>query len=186
MDTPLDEVRERAGLRPSRPAAAASLAGGGWPAGGASIRLSDVARAGRRSEELGRRTRWLAAGAAGAAAVVATGHGLIAGWLAHAGGGPWSVARALTSWPSPVAQQVLAIAAAITLAGLAIATGGFRRVSRELSWPLFAAVVAALLGAGPVLLACVVVVAWAAALLALALLVAAVMIGGLLAMLAGG
>lgn len=174
MDTPLDEVRDRVGLRSSPPTPVPWPAAGTPPARTSPARPAEVARAGRYpAEELYARTRWFVTGTAVTAAVVAVTHGLLAGWLAHASGRPWSAARALVSWPSPAAQQVLAAAAAVALAGLAAATDGYRRVGRELSWPLLAATVAAVLGAAPVV---VVVVVTAAVWTLIAVVVAALVI----------
>ncbi len=68
----------------------------------------------------------------------------------------------MVAWPSPLAQQILAAVAAVALVILAAATGGYRRISRGLSWPLLAATIAAVLGAGPMVLLCAVTEAvWA-------------------------
>ncbi|MDA8322462.1 MAG: hypothetical protein M0030_22000 [Actinomycetota bacterium] len=135
--------------------------------------MSDVARAGRYpADDLSGRARWFVAGTAVVAAVVAVTHGLLAGWLLHGAGWPWTLARAVVDWPSPVAQQVLAMAAAVALAALAGATRGYRRIDRNLSWPLRAAMIAAALGAGPMMLLGAVL----AAVLALVIAVAAVIV----------
>jgi hypothetical protein len=97
-------------------------------------------------------------GSGAAALVVSITHGLLVGGLADASSGPWSATRAVVSWPAPLAQQILAGVAAVALLVIAMATGGFRRVSRRLTWPLRAATVAALMGAGPMVLVCAVTV----------------------------
>ena len=174
MHTPLDEVRDR----PSQPGPAPRAPAGTGLAHPAPARLPDVVRAGRYpADELSARVRRFVAGTAVAAALVGITHGLLAGWLAHATGGPWSAARAVVDWPWPVAQQILAVVAAIALAA---ATGGYWRISRELSWPLLAATIAAALGAGPMVLVCAVT----AAVWALIAAVVAVMVALVLMMLA--
>lgn len=154
MVSPLDEVRDRIGLRPASQAPAARSRA--WTQSAVTpIRLADVARAGRYpAEELSRRTRWFVGGAAAAAAVVGITHGLLASGLADASSGPWSVARAVVGWPSPVSQQVLSAIAAVALFVIALATDGYRHVSRRLSWSLLAATFAAVLGAAPMILVC--------------------------------
>jgi hypothetical protein len=142
METPLDEVRERIGL---------------WPSERERTARAESGRC--LSQELSSRTRWSLAGTAVAAAVVAITHGFVVAGLADAISGPWSVARTVVSWPSPPAQQVLAAVAGVTLVTIAMATEGHKRVSRRLSWPLRAATVAAILGAGPLALVCTVALA---------------------------
>ena len=104
MEMPLDEVRERIGLGFDRERTARSSLGR------------------YLSHELSGRARWSLAGVAIAAAVVAVTLGYLVGGLADASGGPWSVARAVVSWPSP-AQQILAAIACVALVTIALATG---------------------------------------------------------------
>jgi hypothetical protein len=161
MATPLDEVRERSGLRSVSPEPTNQRSAGTQTS--ASIRLGDVAQAGRYpAEELSTRTRLFIGGAAAAAGIVALTHGLLADALASDHAGAWNVARALVSWPFPVAQQVVAAIAAVTLLVIALSTEGYDHVSPGKSWPLLAATIAAVLGAGPTVLVCAVTaVVWA-------------------------
>lgn len=160
MVTPLDEVRERIGLRPESPVQVTRTVG---RSGATPVGLADVSRAGRfRADEVSRRTRMFIGGAGVGAAMVAITHGLLAGALARDHAGPWNAARAMISWPSPVAQQVLAAVAALALLVIALPTDGYKHVSRRLSWPLLTATIAAVLGAGPMILVCAVTaVVWA-------------------------
>ncbi len=170
MVTPLDEVRERAGLRSASPAP--TNRGVAGTRRSASVRLGVVAQAGRYpTEELSTRTRLFIGGAAAAAAIVAVTHGLLADAVASDHAGVWNVARALVSWPAPVAQQVLAAVAAVTLLVIAMVTKGYGRLSPAQSWPLLAITIAAVLGAGPMVLVCAVTAAVCALIVMLAIVV---------------
>jgi len=142
VKAPLDEAREKAGLRPAPPGPAA------WPR----------TRRGP-AREFGRRARRFVGGNAVVAAVAAITHGFFANWLADDQRQPWDLAHAIVAWPSPLAQQALAAAAAVALLVIAVATGGYQRVSRRLSWPLYAATAAASLAAWPMALVCAAVAA---------------------------
>jgi hypothetical protein len=150
----LDEVREAIGLRPARPAAQLPTSGQSMP--WLSIPNSDL---GRREAyptgSLSGRIRRLAGLVTAVAAGVALTHQLLAGALASAhGAGPWGAAAALLAWPVPLAQPTLAGAGALILLVVGMITGGWRRIEPRQGWLLAGGAIAAVLGAGPMVLIC--------------------------------
>lgn len=67
-------------------------------------------------------------------------------------------AHAMLTWPLPMTQPILAGVAAFVLLGLALQTNGWRRVTSPQSRLLLGFTVAAVLGAGPMVLFCVLTV----------------------------
>ena len=151
----LDEVREAIGIRPPRTVARLSTPGQSMP--WASIPPSDlVRREAYPTGSLSSRTRRLAYVVTVAAAGVALTHQVLAGALASAhGAGPWGAATALLAWPIPLAQPSLAGAGALVLSVVGMATGGWRRIEPRQGWLLAGGAMAAVLGAGPMVLICV-------------------------------
>lgn len=155
MVSPLDAIREQAGIQagiaapepirrhPPAPAPGAS----GWPASPrpASEGFRGTARHGR--------TRVLLGGTAALDIAVALVHARLAAALAH-GHGLLMVAHNVLAWPLPLAQQVLVITAAAVLGVVAVPTRGWRWLNRWDRRALLAAVVASVFGAGPTLLLC--------------------------------
>lgn len=67
-------------------------------------------------------------------------------------------AHAMLTWPLPMTQPILAGVAAFVLLGIAVQTNGWRQVSARQSKLLLGFVIAAVLGAGPMVLFCVLTV----------------------------
>lgn len=67
-------------------------------------------------------------------------------------------AHAMLTWPLPMTQPILAGVAAFVLLGIAVQTNGWRQVSARQSRLLLVFAVAAVLGAGPMVLFCVLTV----------------------------
>ncbi len=67
-------------------------------------------------------------------------------------------AHAMLTWPLPMTQPILAGVAAFVLLGIAVQTNGWRQVSARQSRLLLGFVTAAVLGAGPMVLFCVLTV----------------------------
>jgi hypothetical protein len=85
---------------------------------------------------------------------VALTHQVLAGALAH-GGGPWGAAATLLAWPVPLIQPILAGAGALLLCAVGVMTTGWRDIGPRQDWLLLAGAIAAVLGAGPMVLVCV-------------------------------
>lgn len=64
----------------------------------------------------------------------------------------------MLTWPLPMTQPILAGVAAFVLLGIAVQTNGWRQVSARQSKLLLGFVIAAVLGAGPMVLFCVLTV----------------------------
>lgn len=79
------------------------------------------------------------------------------------------VAHAMLTWPLPMTQAILAGVAAFVLLGFAVQTNGWRRVTAQQSRLVLGFTVAAILGAGPMLLFCAATVAILVMVLALGL-----------------
>ena len=69
------------------------------------------------------------------------------------------VAHAMLTWPLPMTQPILAGVSAFVLLGFAVQTNGWRRVTAQQSRLLLGFTVAAILGAGPMVLFCAVTIA---------------------------
>ena len=67
-------------------------------------------------------------------------------------------AHAMLTWPLPMTQPILAGVAAFVLLGIAVQTNGWRQVSARQSKLLLGFAIAAVLGAGPMVLFCVLTV----------------------------
>jgi hypothetical protein len=116
-----------------------------------------------------RRALWLVTVVAGSAALL---HQPVAGALAASHDhGVLGAAHDVLMWPFPLAQPVLAGVGAFVLALLGIQSRGWRWVTRrQYSW-LLPCTTAAVLGAGPTVLVCVVSVAVIAFAVAIGLLI---------------
>jgi hypothetical protein len=64
----------------------------------------------------------------------------------------------MLTWPLPMTQPILAGVAAFVLLGIAVQTNGWRQVSARQSKLLLGFAIAAVLGAGPMVLFCVLTV----------------------------
>jgi hypothetical protein len=84
---------------------------------------------------------------------VALTHQVLASALAHHWG-PWGAAAALLAWPVPLIQPILAGIGALVLCAVGVMTRGWRDIGPTQDWLLLAGAIAALLGAGPMLLVC--------------------------------
>jgi hypothetical protein len=82
-------------------------------------------------------------------------------------------------WPIPLSQPVLAGIGGFVLAIVGVQSGGWRQVTRRQAWYLLAAAVAAILGAGPMVLVCVLTIVA----LALAIMIGLMIFFGLLVLL---
>jgi hypothetical protein len=90
---------------------------------------------------------------------VALTHPLLTGALAGAhGAGPWGAAAAVLAWPAPVIQQILAGVGAFVLGVIGALTGGWREIGPRQACLLAAGAMAAVLGAGPMIMVCVLTV----------------------------
>ena len=68
--------------------------------------------------------------------------------------GPLGAAHALLTWPLPLTQPILAGVSAVVLGVIGMQTGGWRQVTPRQGWYLSGFTVAAVLGAGPMILVC--------------------------------
>lgn len=103
-----------------------------------------------------RRFLWIVAVVSG---IVAATHQSLTAALASAHrDSALKVAHAMLTWPLPMTQPILAGVAAFVLLGLALQTNGWRQVTTRQSWLLLGFAVAAILGAGPMVLFCAVTV----------------------------
>jgi hypothetical protein len=90
---------------------------------------------------------------------VALTHPLLSGALAGAhSAGPWGAAAAVLAWPAPVIQQILAGVGAFVLGVIGALTGGWREIGPRQACLLAAGAMAAVLGAGPMIMVCVLTV----------------------------
>jgi hypothetical protein len=150
--TELNQVREAIGLRPAGSADGWTTPGQAVP--GAPAPYPDfVRRGGYPAGWLSRRMRQLVGAVTAVSGGVALIHQVLAGALAH-GGGPWGAAAALLTWPVPLIQPILAGVGALVLCAVGVVTGGWRRIGPRQGWLLLAGVMAAVLGAGPMVLVC--------------------------------
>jgi hypothetical protein len=148
----LNEVREAIGLQPAGPADEWPAPGQAAP--GATVPHPEfVRRGGYPAIWLGRRTRQLTGALTAVSGAVALTHQMMAGALAH-GWGPWGAATALLAWPVPLLQPILAGVGALVLCAVGIVTGGWHQAGPRQAWLLLAGAIAAVLGAGPLVLIC--------------------------------
>ena len=165
----LDEVREAIGLRAARPAARWQAPG--EPAPGAPAPGPDATRSGTDpAGSLSGRVRRVLAAITTVSAGVALTHQMLASALASVhGAGLWGAAAVLLAWPVPLMQPVLAGAGALVLSGAGLLTGGWRHLGARQSRLVVAGAIAAVLGAGPMVLVCGLTVALGVLVLAAAL-----------------
>jgi hypothetical protein len=93
---------------------------------------------------------------AGGAAL--TQHALAGALAASHGTGVLGAAHAVLTWPTPLAQPVLAGVGAFVLSMIGIQSRGWRHITRRQYWYLSASAVVAVLGAAPMVLVCVLTV----------------------------
>jgi hypothetical protein len=168
----LDEVREAIGLRPAGPAV--SGPDGGEPAPGAPGSGPDVGRRVRYpADSLSGRVRRLVGAVTAVSAGVALTHQMLAGALASAhGAGPWGAAAALLAWPVALIQPILAGAGALVLSAVGMLTGGWHHLTPRQNGLLVAGAMAAVLGAGPMVMVCGLTVVMGVLALAVGLVIA--------------
>lgn len=154
MNTPLDVVRRQLGLRGTRSSAGpeyrARSTATVTPGPDDVVQVTD-----RPVGTLGPGTRRLLGFTTVISAVVALTHQLLTGALGAAHGtGVLGAAHALLSWPTPLAQPILAGLGALVLSVIGVDARGWRRVSQRQNWYLLVFTVVAVLGAGPMVLVC--------------------------------
>jgi hypothetical protein len=88
-------------------------------------------------------------------------------------------AHAILVWPTPLVQPVLAGVGAFVLSIIGVDSRGWRQVTRRQRWYLFASTAAALFGAAPMALVCVLTVA----LISLAIMIGLLIFFGVLVLL---
>ncbi len=148
----LNEVRDTIRLRPAGPADGWTTPGEAAP--GATVPYPDVVRwGGYPADWLSRRMRQLVGAVTVVSGGVALTHQVLAGALAHSRG-PWGAAATLLTWPVPLIQPILAGVGALVLCAVGVVTGGWRDIGPRQDWLLLAGAIAAVLGAGPMVLVC--------------------------------
>jgi hypothetical protein len=111
------------------------------------------------AEALGKRARWILGIITAVAGIVALTHESLTAALASAHrDGALKAAYALLTWPMPVTQPILAGVAAFVLLGIAVQTNGWRQATARQGRLLLGFAIAAILGAGPMVLFCVLTV----------------------------
>lgn len=111
------------------------------------------------AEALDKRTRRILGIITAVAGIVALTHESLTAALASAHrDSALKAAHAILTWPLPMTQPLLAGVAAFVLLGMAVQTNGWRQVTARQSRFLLGFAVAAILGAGPTLLFCLVTV----------------------------
>ena len=112
------------------------------------------------AEALDKRTRRLLGIITAVAGIVALTHQSLTAALASAHrDSALKAAYAMLTWPLPMTQPILAGVAAFVLLGIAVQTNGWRQVTARQSRLLLGFATAAVLGAGPMVLFCVLTVA---------------------------
>jgi hypothetical protein len=116
-----------------------------------------------------RRSLWITTVVAG---IVAVTHPSLTGALASAhGDGSLRAAHAMLTWPLPNAQPIVSGGAAIVLLGIAVHTNGWRWVTAR-QWRLLLGIaIAAVVGSGPMVLFCALIVVTFVLVITLALIV---------------
>jgi hypothetical protein len=110
-------------------------------------------------EVFGMRTRrWLAIISAIAGIAAVTHQSLIAALASAHRNSALKAAHTLLTWPLPTAQPMLAGVAAFVLLGIAVQTNGWRQVTSRQSRLLLGFVIVAVIGAGPMVVFCVLTV----------------------------
>ncbi len=99
-----------------------------------------------------RRFLWIITAVAGIVALAH--HSLTAALASTHRDSALKAAHAVLTWPLPMTQPILAGAAAFVLLGLALQTNGWQRVTASQGRLLLGFTVAAVLGAGPMVLFC--------------------------------
>jgi hypothetical protein len=108
---------------------------------------------------LGMRTRWSLAIITAVAGIVALTHQSLTVALASAHGDRvMEAAHTMLTWPLSMTQPILAGVAAFVLLGIAVQTSGWRLVTARQSRLVVGFAIAAILGAGPTVLFCVLTV----------------------------
>jgi hypothetical protein len=111
------------------------------------------------AEELDKRTRRILGIITAVAGIVALTHESLTAALASAHrDSALKAAHAILTWPLPMTQPLLAGVAAFVLLGLAVQTNGWRQVTARQSRLVLGFAIAAILGAGPMVLFCVLTV----------------------------
>ena len=111
------------------------------------------------AEVLGTRARRLLGIIAAVAGIVALTHESLTAALASTHrDAALKAAHALLTWPLPMTQPILAGIAAFVLLGIAVQTNGWRQVTARQSRLVLGFAIAAILGAGPMVLFCVLTV----------------------------
>jgi hypothetical protein len=111
------------------------------------------------TDVLGKRTRqilWIIVTVAGIVAL--THHSLTAALASAHRDNALKAAYAMLTWPLPMTQPILAGVAAFVLLGIAVQTNGWRQVTGRQSRLVLGFAIAATLGAGPMVLFCVMTV----------------------------
>jgi hypothetical protein len=104
---------------------------------------------------LDKRTRRILGIIATVAGIVAMTHQSLTAALASAHrDSALKAAHAMLTWPLPMTQPIFAGVAAFVLLGLAVQTNGWRQVTAQQSRLLLGFAIAAILGAGPMVLFC--------------------------------
>lgn len=175
----LNKVRETIGLRPVGPADEWTTPGETAP--GASVPYPVVVgRGGYPAYWLSRRMRQLVGGVTVVSGGVALTHQALAGALAQ-GGGPWGAAATLLAWPVPLIQPIFAGVGALVLCAVGVMTGGWRDIGpRQELLLLLAGAIAAVLGAGPMVLVCALTAAVCALIVVVGLVILFYMLAALL------
>jgi hypothetical protein len=150
----LDEVRNAIGLRPAAPAT--NWPDPGEPMSWAATPSPDIARWDTYpADSLSGRVRQVLAALTIVAAGVALTHQMLAGALASAhGAGLRGAAAALLACPVPLIQPILAGAGALVLSVVGMLTGRWRHPGSRQNGLVVAGAMAAVLGAGPMVLVC--------------------------------
>ena len=111
------------------------------------------------AEALDKRTRRFLGITIAVAGIVALTHQSLTAALASAHrDSALKAAHAMLTWPLPMTQPILAGVAAFVLLGIAVQTNGWRQVTARQSRLLLGFAIAAVLGAGPMVLFCVLTV----------------------------
>jgi hypothetical protein len=178
MNTPLDGIREHLGLRP---AGSSSRRAAQVPSPTAAMPdFPTAVRARGNPEALNGGTRRFLGVTTMVSGVVALTHQLLADALAAARAvGVLGLTHSVLAWPAMAVQPALAGVAAFGLCLIGVPTRGWRRVTPRQGWYLFAFTLMAILGAGPMVLVCVVAILLAV----LAMLLGMMIFSALLALL---
>ena len=124
------------------------------------------------AEALDKRTRPFPSITIAVAGIVALTHQSLTAALASAHrDSALKAAHAMLTWPLPMTQPILAGVAAFVLLGIAVQTNGCRQVSARQGRLLLGFEIAAVLGAGPMVLFCVLTVVLFSLVISLVLLI---------------